>query len=290
MNFDGTFLFGNCIYNKETSFYLSEKVGVQFVHTTKHGPALYLVYGKVNYQTTIEQQKNRVWWLLWGQQQQLGSLIHSFSYIGMVLVVWHFCNVPTLHWATPRLSKLQHIVTLSMPPPIQTLFLNNHQLLRMHLTIQQSTSLTKNDVIFHVILKEHTHQSMTKGQSGIKWHYSNSFHIPSMALYHILPKNQESLSDVEAGLLHDNIGNMLLFIAMFLLLISSTLGWTFQLVQNWKGLFAGHCEELFTSLCKQKHTKTDWADQTGPVATDYIDRRGEKPQNTLLVPLVDKYQ
>ncbi len=56
MNFDGTFLFGDCGYNKETSFYLSEKVGVQFVHTTKCGPSLCFIFGKVNYQMTTEQQ------------------------------------------------------------------------------------------------------------------------------------------------------------------------------------------------------------------------------------------
>ncbi len=54
---------------------------------------------------------NQVQLLVWGQCKQLRNLLHSLSYIRMVLVVWRFCNLPTQHWATPTLSTLQSIVT-----------------------------------------------------------------------------------------------------------------------------------------------------------------------------------
>ncbi len=63
-----------------------------------------------------------------------------------------------------------------------------------------------NDINFYVMLKERNLQSMTKRQGGIKWHYTRSFHITLTVSYHILPRNQESLSDAKACLLCDNIG------------------------------------------------------------------------------------
>ncbi len=55
MAFDVTLLNGDRGYNEETSFFLSEKVGLGFVHTTKRGPSLCFVFGTVNYKTSREQ-------------------------------------------------------------------------------------------------------------------------------------------------------------------------------------------------------------------------------------------
>ncbi len=44
MTFDGTLLYGDRGYNEETSFYLSEKVGMGFFHTTKHRPSFCFVF------------------------------------------------------------------------------------------------------------------------------------------------------------------------------------------------------------------------------------------------------
>ncbi len=208
MNVNGTFLSGNHGYNNELSFYLSEKVGVQFVHTTKCRPALCYVFGKVNYQSTTEQQNmsESCPIISMGATRVIGesTLYFVLHWNGIGCVTFLQTSEPSLSYSNIEYVRTYHDIEYAT---------TDSNIISQQSSVVKDASynptkyhLDIDDIKFHAMPKEHNLQSMTKGQGGIKWHYSRSFHITSKVLYYVLPREQDSLSNPEVSLLCDNIG------------------------------------------------------------------------------------
>lgn len=173
MSFDGTLLYGNRGYNEETSFFLCEKVGLGFLHTTKCGPLLCFVFGTVNYKTNREQRtisENGPMMSIEATRAIRDTTSHLVLYrngTGRVAILQS--SDPSLSY-----SNIEYVTTYS-----DIDYATTYSKIIMEQSTNSANSsydptkyISSEQRLFYQLFEKHNLCSMTKSQGGIEWHYS----------------------------------------------------------------------------------------------------------------------